>query len=269
MSTLTHSFNVLDAEKYGVSKAILLHNFRYWLDFNQKTGRGQRDGTTWCHLTSDQIIQHHSYLKKTSVKRWLTELVEAGELIRKAFAKKTGNHTYSYTMPEFIKDHEIIVDEMQQFGVENGHQAPKSLKAQNGLSKDQNGLSKKAHFGLSLRSINKDLKSNIYIYNTEPSEADKIQRFIDESENLSKDQIAIAIQDKMPSHWIKKYFVWKGITEDTEILDVLQSFVLYVRGREEQARASGERLQQYTLLQLEAKLNTLDYKLQNVKIKTN
>ena len=254
MSNLSHSFSVVDAEKHGIPKAVLLHNFRYWLDFNQKTGRGQKDGTTWCYLTSEDIVKHHSYMSQTSVKRWLSELTESGELIREAFGKKTGNHTYWYTMPQFM------VDQKNEANLpENLPQAPNLLNVQNGQSNVQNGHSKNVQNGHSLNSITKTLNNNIYIYNeNEFSEADKIQNQLDDmyAKGYSKDEIAVGLQNIIPDVWIKKCFIWKGITEDLEMLDVLESFLVHARAKEQEARDRSQNIQAFNLLRLQSMLTT-------------
>ena len=73
-----HSFSVEDAKKYGLQKAILLSNFRYWISENRKHNRNLYDGHYWTFWSAQDIANKFPYFTRRSISRWLNELEESG-----------------------------------------------------------------------------------------------------------------------------------------------------------------------------------------------
>lgn len=256
-----HTFSVADAIEFGVNKAILLHNFRFWLGVNQRNNECQRDGATWTFLTADRIASAHGYMSRRSVARWLTELCDAGKIIRRQFGK-IGNQTYWYTMPDYIS-------KKSKFYPQNPDEPNKNAIGQNGHANKNLGQSSQTlgQSGHSLRSLNKDTNTNTNNTNDEilddsfskSSFAQNLKNQIDDvMEQSTADTIDACKKravDLLPEHWIKKTFSWKGVREKVEIFDVVDAFLLNIIAQESDAR---ERNMYYVNLsydKLTAKLN--------------
>ena len=256
-----HTFSVADAVEFGVNKAILLHNFRFWLGVNQRNNECQRDGATWTFLTADRIASAHGYMSRRSVARWLTELCDAGKIIRHQFGK-IGNQTYWYTMPDYIS-------KKSKFYPQNPDEPNKTAIGQNGHANKNLGQSGQTlgQSGHSLRYLNKDTNNNTNNTNDEifdnlencTSFAQNLKHQIDEIMEQSTDDTIDDFKkravDLLPEIWIKKIFAWKGVRDEIEIFDVVDAFLLNIIAQESDAR---ERNMYYVNLsydKLTAKLN--------------
>ena len=264
-----HTFSVADAIEHGVNKAILLHNFRFWLGVNQRNNACQRDGATWTFLTADRIASAHGYMSRRSVARWLTELCDAGKIIRHQFGK-IGNQTYWYTMPDYIskksKFYPQNPDELNKTAIgQNGH-ANKNL-GQSGQTLGQSGQTL-GQSGHSLRSLNKDSLNNtnnttdvvLDDFEKEASFAQNLKNQIDhvmeQSTTDTIDDCKKRAVDLLPEHWVKKTFSWKGVRDKVEIFDVVDAFLLNVIAQESDARERNMYYVDLSYDKLTAKLNT-------------
>lgn len=255
-----HTFSVADAIEFGVNKAILLHNFRFWLGVNQRNNECQREGATWTYLTSEKIANSHAYLKQDSVKRWLTELVKAGQIIRHQFGKSS-DRTYWYTMPEYMsKKSKFYPDELAQANDDAIVQNPTSIV------QNEQALCKNTP---SLRFLNKDPLNNTNTNNTadailvdlesEPSFAQnllsQIEDIMDHSTPGTIDDCKKRALELLPEHWIKKTFAWKGVRDKVEIFDVVDAFLLNILAQESDARDRNMYYVELSYDKLTAKLN--------------
>lgn len=256
-----HTFSVADAVEFGVNKAILLHNFRFWLGVNQRNNECQRDGATWTFLTAERIASAHGYMSRRSVARWLTELCDAGKIIRHQFGK-IGNQTYWYSMPDYIS-------KKSKFYPQNHDKLNKTAIGQNGHANKNLGQSGQTlgQSGHSLRYLNKDPLNNTNNTNDEilddlesdTSFAQNLKCQIDDIMGQSTadtiDDVKKQAVDLLPEHWIKKTFAWKGVRDEIEIFDVVDAFLLHIIAQESDARARNMYYVNLSYDKLTAKLN--------------
>lgn len=125
-----HHFDVEDAIKYGVEKAVILHNLRFWLTKNlaNKTNKHTKDCKTyyWTFNSSRAFGELFPYLTESSIQRWLKELEKDGELIVGSFNKLKYDRTRWYSTP----DYEIeTLTQIEETLPQNGECIP-----QNGLT---------------------------------------------------------------------------------------------------------------------------------------
>lgn len=104
---MEHHFNVEDAKKYGIEKAVLLNNLRFWLErnrANQKNAYQHEDGNTyyWTFNSSSALAILFPYLNERSIRRYLQELEDDGVIISGCFNKNSYDRTKWYSMPEFM-----------------------------------------------------------------------------------------------------------------------------------------------------------------------
>lgn len=92
----THKFDVEDAERYGVEKAILLEH----LKFHQQANRGNKDlefdGKTYAFLKPETVKEMYPYLNISSVRRWLRELEDEGVIESFKPKARNGEHLKYY-----------------------------------------------------------------------------------------------------------------------------------------------------------------------------
>jgi len=106
-----HCFYIEEAEKYGVEKASILYNLRFWLDKElAKAIVGKGKGTfkhtdgkiyAWTFNSSREFAILLPYLKERSISRWLDELEKDGCIISNVFNRSPYDRTKWYTMPEY------------------------------------------------------------------------------------------------------------------------------------------------------------------------
>lgn len=66
--TVSHSFNVEIASKYGIDEAILIHHIAYWISYNQRLGKNFHEGYTWMSQTYEEMAAHFPYWTKEKVR---------------------------------------------------------------------------------------------------------------------------------------------------------------------------------------------------------
>ena len=78
---MLHYFDTETACAYGVTEAILLNHFAYWIARNREAGRNFREGRTWTHCTMKELGQVFPYLTKGQIRHALEGLREKGVLL--------------------------------------------------------------------------------------------------------------------------------------------------------------------------------------------
>jgi len=101
----THFFEVKDAKKYGVNKAILLYNIRYWLEKNKANRSNIKKHKDkqyyWTYNSAQAFSKLFPYMARSSINRWLKELEKDGIIISSQFNKAKYDKTKWYTLPEY------------------------------------------------------------------------------------------------------------------------------------------------------------------------
>lgn len=113
MKEKMHSFSVEDAKLYGVHKAIILQNLRFWLDKEwANLKRDEEDsgpkvkslhGKTyvWTYNSAKAFAELFPYIPSRTISRYLLELEEEGAIVSGVFNKVKYDKTKWYSMPEY------------------------------------------------------------------------------------------------------------------------------------------------------------------------
>ena len=98
-----HVFSVDDAVQYGVEKAVILQNIRFWLEKVKANDKDEHkhDGYYWTYNSARAFAEIFPYYNKSKVHRLLTQLEEDGVIISGNFNKAGYDRTKWYSMPEF------------------------------------------------------------------------------------------------------------------------------------------------------------------------
>ena len=99
----SHVFSVDDAIKYGVEKAVILQNLRFWLEkvkANDKDDH-KHDGYYWTYNSARAFSELFPYFGERKVQRLLTQLENDGVIMSGNYNKIAYDRTKWYSMPEF------------------------------------------------------------------------------------------------------------------------------------------------------------------------
>ena len=101
-----HHFDVEDAMKYGVEKAVVLSNIRFWLNNNKNKDLSavKYDGYYWMYNTAKDMSDVLPYFTQSKVQRLLKQLEDDGVLIVGNYNKVKYDRTKWYTLSEFTYD---------------------------------------------------------------------------------------------------------------------------------------------------------------------
>lgn len=101
-----HHFDVEDAIKYGVEKAVVLSNIRFWLNNNKNKDLTavKHDGYYWMYNTAKDMSNVLPYFTQSKVQRLLKQLEDDGVLIVGNYNKVKYDRTKWYTLSEFTYD---------------------------------------------------------------------------------------------------------------------------------------------------------------------
>jgi hypothetical protein len=96
-----HSFDPVDAEKFGILEAILLSNIRWWVNKNTANNKHFHDGCYWTYNSAKAFTKLFPYASQQQIQRALKKL-EDGKVIKVGnFNSNPYDHTKWFAMGEF------------------------------------------------------------------------------------------------------------------------------------------------------------------------
>ena len=103
-----HSFNVEDAVRFGIPKAIILYNLRFWLEENKSKNINILKHTddkyyVWTWNPSRVFAKKYPYIPEKSISRYLLEMKENNQIIVNRFNKFKYDRTNWYTIPNLYE----------------------------------------------------------------------------------------------------------------------------------------------------------------------
>ncbi len=102
---MEHHFKVEEAIKWGVEKAIILNNLRFWLEKNRanRTNVHEYVGKNhyWTYNSGAAFSRLFPYMKERTIRAYLKELEEESVIISGEFNKNKYDRTKWYSMPEY------------------------------------------------------------------------------------------------------------------------------------------------------------------------
>jgi DNA-binding HxlR family transcriptional regulator len=120
-----HHFEIEDAVKYGVEKAILLYNLKYWVEKNKANRKNKHKHSNgveyyWTFNSGSAFGELFPYMNERSIRRWLQELEEEGVIISNEFNTHNYDRTKWYSLPKYA----IALDKMTNGVTENDQPIP-------------------------------------------------------------------------------------------------------------------------------------------------
>ena len=124
---MEHHFDVDEAVIYGVEKAVMLNNFRFWLTKNRANNHQNIDDYYWTFNSATALAEIWPYLNAKKISRLLKELEVSGALITGNYNKAGYDRTKWYSMPEFsVKALPIVISQKCEMDYPNiGNGLPK------------------------------------------------------------------------------------------------------------------------------------------------
>lgn len=110
-----HSFEPVDAEKYGILEAVLLSNIRWWVTKNASNNKHWYDGHYWTYNSAKAFAKMFPYASQQQIQRALKKLESTGILIVSNYNSNPYDHTKWYTTPvngDFDRSHLINRDDL-------------------------------------------------------------------------------------------------------------------------------------------------------------
>lgn len=101
-----HSFDPVDAEKYGILEAILLANIRWWTAKNEANGRHLHDGRYWTYNSAKAFAKLFPYASQQQIQRALKSLEKAQVIVIGNYNSNPYDRTKWYAIDDFWKQHD-------------------------------------------------------------------------------------------------------------------------------------------------------------------
>lgn len=99
-----HSFNIEDAKRYGVERAIILKHLRFWLDKNVANGRHCHQGYYWTYNSARALSELFPYWSSNKIQKLLKAMEAEGLILSGCFNENPYDRTKWYSMPEYHVD---------------------------------------------------------------------------------------------------------------------------------------------------------------------
>ena len=97
---MQHHFDVELAQRYGLTEAILLNHFSYWIELNQANGKNFFDGRYWTFCSVKAFSEIFPYLTPKKIRVALAHLQEAGLLVTGNFNRSAYDRTLWYAFSD-------------------------------------------------------------------------------------------------------------------------------------------------------------------------
>ena len=78
---MEHHFDVEDAVKYGVEKAVILYNLKFWITRNLANEKHRHDERTWTYNSAEAFAKLFPYFNAQKIARLLRQLEDAGVIV--------------------------------------------------------------------------------------------------------------------------------------------------------------------------------------------
>lgn len=97
---MIHTFDIKDAERYGILEAVIVSNFKFWIANNKANQRNQFDGRTWTYNSVQALAELFPYASIGQVRRAIEKLVEVGVLVKGCYNESPYDRTAWYAFAE-------------------------------------------------------------------------------------------------------------------------------------------------------------------------
>jgi hypothetical protein len=98
-----HIFDPNIASEYGITEAVIVQHFQFWIKTNKRKGINENDGRTWTYVTVKELSEWFNYLSEKQVRTAIAHLVDAGVLMKGNYNRSQYDRTtwYAFTLEDF------------------------------------------------------------------------------------------------------------------------------------------------------------------------
>jgi hypothetical protein len=98
-----HSFDPQVAKQYGVTEAVIIQHFQFWILHNKRNKKNLHETRTWTYNSAKALADTFTYLSAKQIYGAICRLVEAGVLLKNNFNDHKYDRTswYSFADEEF------------------------------------------------------------------------------------------------------------------------------------------------------------------------
>jgi hypothetical protein len=114
-----HSFEVNHAKEYGLAEAVLIKNFKFWIEHNIDQKYNFKDGRTWTYISLKELAKNFEYLSEKQVRTAIDHLINQGVLLKGNYNKLAIDKTLWYAFVEenkFVKPYDRMETPFAQSG---------------------------------------------------------------------------------------------------------------------------------------------------------
>jgi hypothetical protein len=114
-----HSFEVNHAKEYGLAEAVLIKNFKFWIEHNIDQKYNFKDGRTWTYISLKELAKNFEYLSEKQVRTAIDHLVADGVLMKGNYNKLAIDKTLWYAFideKKFIKPYDVTENPSAHLG---------------------------------------------------------------------------------------------------------------------------------------------------------
>lgn len=98
-----HYFDPNVAAQHGITEAVIIQHFQFWIKTNKRKGINENEGRTWTYVTVKELSEWFDYLSEKQVRTAISNLVDAGVLMKGNFNRSQYDRTtwYAFTLEDF------------------------------------------------------------------------------------------------------------------------------------------------------------------------
>jgi hypothetical protein len=149
-----HSFEVEHAKRYGLAEAVLIKNFKFWIEHNIDQKYNFKDGRTWTYISLKELAKNFDYLSEKQVRTAIDHLIKDEVLLKGNYNKLSIDKTLWYAFVnenEFVKAYDQKEKPSAQMGKpsdQEGKAIPNTLNTYTNTNTNTTTLAKKSKSSL-------------------------------------------------------------------------------------------------------------------------
>ena len=123
-----HSFEVEHAKRYGLAEAVLIKNFKFWIEHNIDQKYNFKDGRTWTYISLKELAKNFGYLSEKQVRTAIDHLIKDEVLLKGNYNKLSIDKTLWYAFVN-EKDFVKVYDQKEKPSAQMGKPSDQEVKA--------------------------------------------------------------------------------------------------------------------------------------------
>ena len=202
-----HSFEVEHARKYGLAEAVLIKNFKFWIEHNIDQKYNFKDGRTWTYISLRELAKNFDYLSEKQVRTAIEHLVNDGVILKGNYNKLAIDKTLWYSFAqesEFVKPYDQMETPFAQSGRPNAQEVkaiPDTLNIYSNTDTKKENIKRKKAANEFVAPTLQEVKQYFIEKGYSPSKGEQAFNYYDSNEWKDKN-------NKQVMNWKMKMQLW-------------------------------------------------------------